>query len=230
MSTQTKPQIKQWFAAAGIASAAVLGALLIPTTAHAADTGAQTTEASITVTEAGAPAAGETVLVDAAWPELLPGGSDFASNTESASYEQAKARYDRAQAADAAYFTAQDRPAQRAYDQAYQRYLAGTGSAQQWLATMPAQSAEMREIQKCYDGTPLAAESRAASQALSVEKKEMLAQAREVREVVTDSRGELTVSPAIGGGVAHPSVGLSSGAMQPLPFAPSSTTELVVAR
>ncbi|GAA1565636.1 hypothetical protein [Leucobacter aridicollis] len=228
MSTQTKPQITRRIGATAIAGAAVLGALLIPSTAHAAGIGPQTTEASITVTAAGAQAAGETVLVDAAWPELLPGGSDFASNAEASSYQQAQARHDRAQAETAAYFAAQDRPAQRAYDQAYQAYINGSGTAQQWLATMPAQGTEMREIQARYDATPLAAESRAASQALSKEKKEMLTEAREVREVVTDERGELTVSPAIGGGVAHPSVGLSADAMQQLPYAPSSTTELVV--
>lgn len=228
MSTQSKPQLKRRFAAAGIAGAAVIGALLIPTTAQAATVGPQTTEAAITtVTEAGAPVAA-TVRVDAVWQELMPGGSAYGQNAEGATFDTAKLRLDRAQADTNEFFASADRPAQRAYDAAYQAYLSGTGTVQQWLDKMPGQTSEMRALQARYDASPLAAEKLAASQAYSIEKTEMLAEAREVREIATDAEGKLAVAPAIGGGVAHPRVGLSSDSMVDLPYAPSSTTVLTV--
>lgn len=212
--------IKKKFAAPAIAGLALIGALLVPGTAQAAGMSTLSTDAQITVlTENGAPAAGATVEITGTWQDLL----------DSTEFDAAQAAAQAEQVRTDAWYDSQDRPAQRAYDQAYQAYLAG-GSVDAWVATFPAQQLEMRKLESAYAQTDLGATLHSARVAAAGAKSAMFDRATETRTVVTDGQGVIKTDPIIAGGNGtRPTASVvGDDDVLVLPYAPSSTSTITI--
>ncbi|MGO1735834.1 MAG: hypothetical protein ACTHZ9_05880 [Leucobacter sp.] len=223
MSNQAKPQIKQRLAAAGIAGAAVLGALLIPSTAHAAGTAVQTTDAQIQVVDAaGAPVEGATVEITGTWPELLT----------SPALDQAEAELRDAQTALQGWYDSQHRPVRSAADVALQRYLAAPTPANLdgWLAQNAAAMAEDKRVEAQARSTDQYRQVSAASAQVNELKAAAKAAAHETRTVTTDADGYVSTRVAVGGGIqAQPTAHVvGDDETVTLPYAPSSTSRITV--
>ncbi|WP_440312796.1 hypothetical protein [Leucobacter chromiireducens] len=223
MSTQTKPQIKRRMGATVVAGAAVLGALLIPTTAHAATTAVQTTDAQIQVVDAaGAPVEGATVEITGTWPELM----------SSPALDQAEAELREAQAALQGWYDSRHRPARTAADAALQRYLAAPTPANlsNWLAQNSAAMAEDKRVETQARSIAEYQQVAAASAQVNELKAAAKAAAHETRTVTTDADGYATTTVAVGGGIqAQPTAHVvGDDETLTLPYAPSSSSTITV--
>lgn len=223
MSTQAKPQIKRRFAAAGIAGAAVLGALLVPSTAHAAGIGVQTTDAQIQVVDAvGAPVAGATVEITGTWQDLL----------SSPALDHAEAELREAQTAMQGWYDSQHRPARTAADAALQRYLAAPTPAnlRAWLGKNSAAMAEDKTVEAQARSTVQYQRVAAASVQVNEVKAQAKAAAHETRTVITDADGRVATRVAVGGGIqAQPTAHVvGDDETVTLPYAPSSSSTITV--
>lgn len=223
MSTQAKPQIKQRLAAAGIAGAAVLGALLIPSTAHAATTAVQTTDAQIQVVDAaGAPVEGAQVEITGIWPELIT----------SPALDRAEAELREAQSAMQGWYDSQHRPARTAADAALQRYLTAPTPANlsAWLTQNSTAMAEDKRVEAQARSTDQYQRVAAASAQVNELKADAKAAAHETRTVTTDADGRVATRVAVGGGIqAQPTAHVvGDDETVTLPYAPASSSIITV--
>lgn len=129
---------KKFGATVGAATLVAAGLLLTPGAAYAAGAGGNITQATITVVDgSNAPLAGETVTVDAVWPDLL----------QDPALDAAQADVTAAQASVQDWYASKDRPARAASQAAFQTYLSNPTSANS-AAWMSANRAEMAETRR----------------------------------------------------------------------------------